>query len=160
MTSQGQISNEALDAALQRVNYMFPSTVSSFQLNPKSSFQRTASAPNGRNRVDSQARPPEFIYRLNRADGKKINCREFIVHGVQEPILRQRIATNTIDESIMDRVLQEFQLHDKLSDEDLSKLHDLAEQAYRLHKNHDDINAEHLFEEAIDLHFIRSSTCR
>ena len=77
---------------------------------------------------------------------KRVNC-------VQEPILRQRLASKAIDENALHRVLEQFRLHDKLSIEDLSKLHTLADQAFQLHKNHDDVRAAHLFEEAGQLLF-------
>ena len=149
MASRGPITDEALDAALQRVSYMFPSTVGTFQTNTAASFQRTPSATNGRNRVDSQARPQEFVQHLrNRDDRNKFKFRDFGFYGVKEPILRQRVESKAIDENVLNRAVEDFRRHDKLSVEDLSKLHDLADQAFKLHKDHDDVNAEHIFEEA------------
>ena len=145
------ISNEALDEALERVSYMFPSTVSTFQASSaKFQLQRVSTLNrDGRNRVDSQARPAEFLRNIkkDREDLERINIHEFGLHGVHEPVLRQRMESKAIDPKVLDRVLGEFQLHAKLSEQDLSMVHDMADQAYQLRKDNDDVQAEKLFEE-------------
>ena len=145
------ISDEALDAALEKVSYMFPSHTNTHQDTlAQSQGPKFPAKGNGRTRVDSQARPPEFARNIkrdiNRGDNR-VDYHEFSLHGVHEPVLRQRFESKVIDPSTMSRVLAEFQLHDKLSMEDLNKLRDLTDEAHKLHKDNDDSAAEHIFEQ-------------
>jgi hypothetical protein len=145
------ISDEALDAALEKVSYMFPSSTNSYQDTvTQSQGPKFASKFNGRTRVDSQARPPEFVKSFKKDANRGnngVNYHEFSMHGVHEAVLRERFESKVVDEPTMNRVLSEFQLHDKLSKEELSKLHDLTHQANQLRKDHDDSAAENIFEQ-------------
>jgi hypothetical protein len=145
------ISDEALDAALEKVSYMFPSNVNTSQdtfAQPQG--PKFATKGNGRTRVDSQARPPEFLRNIkkdtNRGDNR-VDYHEFSLHGVHETVLRQRFESKAIDPATMSRVMAQFQLHDKLSKEDLTKLRDLTDQGQKLHKDNDNSAAEHIFEQ-------------
>jgi hypothetical protein len=146
------LTREELDAALEKVSYMFPSGPNTNQGNiTQSQGVKYVPKINGRTRVDSSARPPEFMRNasirrdLNRQD--RVNYHEFSLHGVHEPVLRQRLESKAIDVSTLNRVLSEFELHDKLSQQDLSKLHTLTDQAHQLHKDNDTGAAERLFEQ-------------
>ena len=87
-----------------------------------------------------------------------MNYHEFSLHGVHEAVLRERFESKVVDAPTMNRVLSEFQLHDKLTQEELSKLHALTDQAHQLRKDRDDSAAENLFEKVIVFAFgIRSA---
>ncbi len=151
------ISDEALDAALEKVSYMFPSHTNTHQDTfGQSQGPKFPAKGNGRTRVDSQARPPEFARNIkrdmNRGDNR-VDYHEFSLHGVHEPVLRQRFESKAIDPATMNRVLSEFQLHDKLSKEDLNKLRDLTDEAHKLHKDNDNSAAEHIFEQVMSFSF-------
>jgi hypothetical protein len=144
------ISDEALDAALEKVSYMFPTNTNTQQDTIGQSQGPKFATKGGRTRVDSQARPPEFARNIkrdtNRGDNR-VDYHEFSLHGVHEPVLRQRFESKAIDPATMNRVMAQFQLHDKLSKEDLTKLRELADQGQKLHKDNDNSAAEHIFEQ-------------
>ena len=151
-----ELSKDELNAALEKVSYMFPSPAGGTADDPVggNDAQARKNAPKyGRARVDSQARPPEFVRNIRPQAPARlpVNYHEFSVHGVHEPVLRQRLESKAIDVATLNRVQIEFQTHDKLSAQELSHLSLLAEQAHQLHKDHDVNGAEKLYEQVPEI---------
>ena len=143
------LSGDALDAALEKVSYIFPSSSTQDTLTQQQQGFKFAAKGIGRNRVDSQARPPEFARNVVKEAHRAVNYQEFSVHGIDEPVLRHRYETKVVDVQTMNRVLNELQQHDKLPAEELEKLRGLADKALQLHKVKDDSAAEKLFHEVM-----------
>jgi len=110
----------------------------------------------GRARVDSQARPAEFF-----KPSKNFIPQPFLgksatdwaavsVHGINEPALRQRLESKCIGQDAVDKVTEEFAVHDKLTADDHEKLHNMVQQAHLLHTNHDDKGAEEIYEKVLE----------
>lgn len=147
------LTSDEINAALEKVSVIFPSAPASTALEGKASGADQDARRNvprsGRARVDSTARPPEFARNIKEPQPKTpVNYHEFSVHGVHEPVLRQRLESKAIDVETLNRVQIEFKTHDKLSQEELSKLSVLAEQAHQLHRERDINGAEKLYEQA------------
>jgi hypothetical protein len=143
-----ELSKDELNAALEKVSVMFPSATPDDQVGAMESQARKNVPKHGRARVDSAARPPEFLRNVKTpAVRTPVNYHEFSVHGVHEPVLRQRLESKAIDVATLNRVQIEFQTHDKLSAQELSQLSLLAEQAHQLHKDHDINGAEKIYEQ-------------
>mmetsp|Transcript_22019 Transcript_22019/g.60317 ORF Transcript_22019/g.60317 Transcript_22019/m.60317 type:complete len:374 (-) Transcript_22019:117-1238(-) len=153
-----ELSKDELNAALEKVGAMFGSTAPP----PPQPAEDTIGAmpmpskkpapKSGRARVDSAARPPEFMKNIKKESAPKqaVNFHDFSVHGIHEPVLRQRLESKAIDVATLNRVQIEFQTHDKLSAEELTRLSGLAEQAHQLHRDHDIAGAEKLYEQILD----------
>jgi hypothetical protein len=154
-----ELSKDELNAALEKVSVMFPSAaVPEDQFGSMDSQFRKNAPKSGRARVDSAARPPEFSRNIRAPAARSpVNYHEFSVHGVHEPVLRARLESKAIDEATLSRVQIQFQTHDKLSQQELSQLSVLAEQAHQLHKDHDIAGAEKLYEQVSHhiQHFLR-----
>mmetsp|Transcript_20403 Transcript_20403/g.51050 ORF Transcript_20403/g.51050 Transcript_20403/m.51050 type:complete len:426 (+) Transcript_20403:22-1299(+) len=110
----------------------------------------------GRARVDSQARPAEF-FKPNKSFipqkflGKsQTDWASMSVHGINEPALRQRLESKCIGQDAVDKVTEEFKVHDKLTADDHEKLHAMVQQAHTLHSNHDDKGAEEIYEKVLE----------
>ena len=147
-----ELSKDELNAALEKVSVMFPSASPDDQIGTMESQTRKNVPKYGRARVDSAARPPEFSRNIKPPAARTpVNYHEFSVHGVHEPVLRQRLESKAIDVATLNRVQIEFQTHDKLSAQELSQLSLLAEQAHQLHKDHDVNGAEKLYEQVVRL---------
>ena len=162
-----ELSKDELNAALEKVSYMFPSAAPAGgpqtpedQVGSIDSQARKAAPKYGRARVDSAARPPEFLRNIKPPFARSpVNYHEFSVHGVHEPVLRQRLESKAIDVATLNRVQIEFQTHDKLSAQELSQLSLLAEQAHQLHKDHDVNGAEKLYEQVTHSNPLHKMQC-
>mmetsp|Transcript_10247 Transcript_10247/g.26538 ORF Transcript_10247/g.26538 Transcript_10247/m.26538 type:complete len:423 (-) Transcript_10247:32-1300(-) len=110
----------------------------------------------GRARVDSQARPAEFFkptkgFVPQKFSGKsQTDWASMSVHGINEPALRQRLESKCIGQDAVDKVTEEFKVHDKLTKDDHEKLHNMVQQAHVLHSNHDDKAAEELYSQVLE----------
>jgi hypothetical protein len=141
--------DEEVKAALDNIDKMFPSKPGALGGANPSVANAVA---RGRMRVDSSARPAEF-YKPGKSVGKlqgpkQTDWTSYSSHGINEPALRQRLESKAIDQAAVDRIQLDFCIHDKLSPEDMTKLHELVQQAHRLHSNHDDSGAEAIYSQA------------
>eukprot|EP00287_Rhodomonas_sp_CCMP768_P012055 CAMPEP_0196723128 /NCGR_PEP_ID=MMETSP1091-20130531/5291_1 /TAXON_ID=302021 /ORGANISM="Rhodomonas sp., Strain CCMP768" /LENGTH=405 /DNA_ID=CAMNT_0042064959 /DNA_START=84 /DNA_END=1301 /DNA_ORIENTATION=- len=107
-------------------------------------------ASRGRTRVDSSARPPEFAHRPDKNKKADVDYRNFSVHGISEPLLRQRLESKVVSQDTVDRVKSDFAPHDHLSSEELASLEEMVKAAHKLHVNKDDKGAEAIYQQVLD----------
>ena len=106
----------------------------------------------GRARVDSTARPMQFMQlgQKDKGRSKKLMVRKtpfdsFSEHGISEDRLRKRIESKIVESHTVERVRGDFKPHDRLSDQELSALDELVTRAHRLHVERDDAGAERIY---------------
>mmetsp|Transcript_33986 Transcript_33986/g.70158 ORF Transcript_33986/g.70158 Transcript_33986/m.70158 type:complete len:390 (-) Transcript_33986:155-1324(-) len=141
--------------ALQNVSTLFGGSET-----PHSPFSPSASyrAPirsnrggqRGRARVDSSARPEEFKVPDRRDKKDAIDYRNFSVHGISEPVLRQRLESRAVAQETVDRVKSDFAPHDSLTTEQLQSLEERVRKAHQLHMNKDDKGAEAIYQQVLN----------
>eukprot|EP00961_Rhodomonas_salina_P079663 1070476-Rhodomonas_salina.2 len=154
------LAPQEVELALKNVSTLFgggpPSTTSAGR--PGSYRQPLSSGTGprgtgGRTRVDSSARPPEF-YRPDNKNKKKaddpVDYRNFSVHGISEPLLRQRLESKAVSQDTVDRVKSDFAPHDHLSTEQIATLEEKVKAAHKLHVTKDDKGAEVIYQEVLD----------
>mmetsp|Transcript_32039 Transcript_32039/g.102064 ORF Transcript_32039/g.102064 Transcript_32039/m.102064 type:complete len:383 (-) Transcript_32039:1796-2944(-) len=122
---------------------------------PTRTSRAGSAAIRGRTRVDSSARPPEFINlareKAKHKKGKDSNdLRRLIAHGINEPTLRKRIESKAVDQATVDRVRSDFEPHDKLTEEELANLDALVEKAHAMHTSRDDKGAERIYSQVLE----------
>eukprot|EP00960_Hanusia_phi_P070387 767299-Hanusia_phi.AAC.4 len=122
---------------------------------PSRSSRTGSAAMRGRMRVDSAARPPEFLNfardKAKKKDkGKEHDLRRLIAHGINEPTLRKRIESKAVDQATVDRVKSDFEPHDKLTEEELANLDALVEKAHAMHTSRDDKGAERIYSQVLE----------
>mmetsp|Transcript_17730 Transcript_17730/g.58339 ORF Transcript_17730/g.58339 Transcript_17730/m.58339 type:complete len:477 (+) Transcript_17730:279-1709(+) len=164
------MSEEDVKTALDNIDQIFPQNLhlsekksSSGLKNPSADKLESLDSSSRllkdrRGRVDSTARPQEFFRgkdskkkRLN--DGPdlgepktvSVNFEKFKKHHINCPALRERLDSGAIDVSTVDRVQREFARHDKLSQAELSSLHELVDRAQDFHRNNDLKEAQKLY---------------
>ena len=111
----------------------------------------------GRARVDSTARPMQFMQLDERDKGgsKKAMVRKrpfasFSEHGISEDKLRKRMESKIIESHTVERVRGDFTPHDRLSNQELSALDELVTRAHRLHVERDDAGAERIYTQVLE----------
>ena len=111
----------------------------------------------GRARVDSTARPMQFMQLDERDKGgsKKAMVRKrpfasFSEHGISEDKLRKRMESKIIESHTVERVRSDFTPHDRLSNQELSALDELVTRAHRLHVERDDAGAERIYTQVLE----------
>jgi len=164
--SNGQLNKEQVALALQNVSHLFGDEAgsgSAKEVDTKHASSNKGGLASvgstvrlsGRNRVDSTARPPQFMQNNNAKKGKLSDLQtnsklhEFRDHGINEGALRHRMASKAIDEATIQRVRTDFGPHDKLSEEELESLDALVTKAHKLHVDKDDAAAEALYNQVL-----------
>ena len=109
----------------------------------------------GRRRVDSSARPEEFVCDAShQAQGifaeEDFQDRSFSMHHINTTALRQRLDSNVLDWSTVGRVQNDFVTHDKLSPNDKETLHEMVDRAHNLHRTNSLSDARSLYEKVLN----------
>mmetsp|Transcript_13360 Transcript_13360/g.30759 ORF Transcript_13360/g.30759 Transcript_13360/m.30759 type:complete len:485 (-) Transcript_13360:114-1568(-) len=164
------MSEEEVKTALDNIDQIFPQNLHLNETKGSAGSQRTSEKLDSldfssrllkdrRGRVDSTARPQEFFRgkdaarRNGVADGQggvqsktvSVNFEKFKKHHINSLALRERLDSGAIDVSTVDRVQREFARHDKLSQAELSSLHELVDRAQDFHRNNDLKEAQKLY---------------
>jgi len=157
------LSEEEVNLALQNVSQLFASNESptAARNSANSHHPMDSITKIRRNRVDSSARPPDF-YKPKKGKGslamggvavggkkKPIDFDDLRNHGIKCPELRERLQSKAIDYQAVDKVLEEFSKHDKLSVEQFETLAEMVEKAHQLHRENNLLEAEKLYTEVL-----------
>jgi tetratricopeptide (TPR) repeat protein len=73
------------------------------------------------------------------------------VHGINEPALRQRLESKCIGQDAVDKVTEEFKVHDKLTKDDHEELARMVQEAHLKHSNHDDMGAAEMYNKVLEV---------